>query len=288
MSQTLSSKEFVASFKQSIAARAEACRQGGVAPTLAVVLVGEKPDSVAYQRSAIKRAQALGVDVREYNLPEASTTAEVQAALREINEDAAIHGCLLLRPMPAHIDDAAVCETLAVHKDSDGITTASMGGVFANNGVGFAPCTPSACLHLLDAYGISVEGKKVAVVGRSLVVGRPLALMLLHRNATVTVCHSRTPQLAEVTRQADIVITATGRAKAYGPQFFREGQIVLDVGTNFDENGMLCGDVDFDAVAPVVAAITPVPGGIGGITTCALMDHVVVAAERAGGKAASL
>ena len=280
MAQLLSCKGFVADFKEQLHARADACTQAGAQPTLSVVRVGDKPDSVAYQNSAVKRAESLGLATREFVLPEESTTADVQAVIERINQDATIHGCLLLRPMPKHIDDAAVCNALCLEKDSDGITLASAGAVFADSDEGFAPCTPSACLHMLDAYGIDVAGKHVVVVGRSLVVGKPLAMMLLRRNATVTLCHSRTENLAQMCQSADIVVTATGRAKAYGREFFREGQIVLDVGTNFDENGKLCGDVDFDAVEPVVSAITPVPGGIGGITTCALVDHVIAAAER--------
>lgn len=279
MAQILTNKAFVAEFKQQLANRAQACAEAGAVPTLAVVRVGEKPDSVAYEQSAIKRAQALGVQARQFTLPEESTLQDVQDVLAQINEDPAIHGCLLLRPMPRHIDDEAACNALCAEKDSDGITLASAGAVFAGTR-GFAPCTAEACVRMLDAYDIPVEGKNVAVIGRSLVVGRPVSMLLLARNATVTICHSRTKNLDEVTREADIVICATGRAKAYGPEFFSAGQIVLDVGTNFDEDGKLCGDVDFQAVEPVVDAITPVPGGIGGITTCVLMDHVIDVAER--------
>lgn len=279
MAQVMTNKAFVAEFKQQLIDRAQACVEAGVVPTLSIVRVGEKPDSVAYEQSAIKRAQALGVEAKTFTLPENSTLEDVQAALTQINEDPAIHGCLLLRPMPKHIDDEIACNTLCAQKDSDGITLASAGAVFAGT-KGFAPCTAEACVRMLDAYDIPLEGKKVAVVGRSLVVGRPLSMLLLARNATVTICHSRTKNLPEVTRDADIVVCATGRAKAYGAEFFRAGQIVLDVGTNFDDDGKLCGDVDFDAVEPVVDAITPVPGGIGGITTCVLIDHVIDVAER--------
>lgn len=279
MALIMTNKEFVAGFKQQLIDRAQACTDAGVVPTLAVVRVGEKPDSVAYEQSAMKRAAALGVEAKAFTLPEDATLADVQATLTQINQDPAIHGCLLLRPMPKHIDDFVACNALCAEKDSDGITIASAGAVFSG-AEGFAPCTAEACMRMLDAYNVSLEGKKVAVVGRSLVVGRPLSMLLLARNATVTICHSRTKDLSVATRDADIVVCATGRAKAYGAEFFRSGQIVLDVGTNFDDDGKLCGDVDFDAVEPVVDAITPVPGGIGGITTCVLIDHVIAVAER--------
>lgn len=279
MAQILTNKQFVAEFKQQLIDRAQACAEAGVVPTLAVVRVGEKPDSVAYEQSAIKRAIALGLEAKQFVLPENATLQDVQDVLGQINDDPAIHGCLLLRPMPKHIDDEAACNALCAEKDSDGITLMSAGAVFAGSR-GFAPCTAEACVRMLDAWDIPIAGKNIAVIGRSLVVGRPLSMLLLGRNATVTICHSRTENLAEVTKAADIVVCATGRAKAYGQEFFSEGQIVLDVGTNFDNNGKLCGDVDFDAVQDTVAAITPVPGGIGGITTCVLMDHVIQTAER--------
>lgn len=190
----------------------------------------------------------------------------------------------MFRPLPAHLDEAAACEALDPSKDIDGIGSAALARVFTGRGVGFAPCTAAACLEMLDAYGIDPQGKRVAVVGRSLVIGRPVALMLLERNATVTMCHSRTENLAASMREADIVVLATGRARAYGEECFRAGQVVLDVGINMDAEGNLCGDANFEAAEAALGetgAITPVPGGIGGVTTSVLMKHVVEAAEAA-------
>ena len=186
----------------------------------------------------------------------------------------------MFRPLPGHLDEDLACEALDPAKDVDGIGRGALASVFVGRGAGFAPCTAAACIEVLDAYGIDLAGKKAVVVGRSLVVGRPMSMLLLERNATVTMCHTHTADLAATVRDADIVVFATGRAKAYGPECFRPGQTVLDVGINVDEEGNLCGDVDFDAVESIVDAITPVPRGIGGVTTSVLMKHVVEAAER--------
>ena len=205
----------------------------------------------------------------------------LEAALIELNCDPDVHGCLLFRPLPSFMDEARVCELLVPDKDVDGITLASLASVFTDGRTGFPPSTAAACLEMLDHYGIPVAGKHVVVVGRSLVIGKPVSMMLLRRNASVTICHSKTEDLARLCASADIVVCATGRARAFGAEFFSPGQTVLDVGINFDTQGKLCGDVDFEAVEPVVGAITPVPGGIGSVTTSVTMAHTVEAAERA-------
>ena len=187
---------------------------------------------------------------------------------------------LLFRPLPENMEEKLVSDELAMAKDIDGISTSSLGAVFTDAVEGYAPCTAEACVKMLDFYNIPVEGKHVVVVGRSLVVGKPVAMLLLRRNASVTICHSRTSDLAEITHTADIVICATGRARAYDARYFKPGQVVLDVGINFDKNGKLCGDVDYDSVEPLVEAITPVPGGLGSVTTSVTMEHVVTAAEK--------
>ena len=250
-----------------------------IVPTLAIVRVGERSDDVSYERMAYKRAASVGVTTRLITLAQDVSQAELLKVIEDINADDSVHGCLLFRPLPVHIDEALVCETLSPAKDIDGITQASMALVYAGAD-GFAPCTAQACIELLDYYGIEVVGKRVCVVGRSLVIGRPVALMLMNRDATVTMCHSRTQELAQRMREADIVVCATGRARAYGAECFSAGQTVVDVGINFDESGAMCGDVDYSAVCHTVASITPVPGGIGGITTAVLMEHVVSAAEK--------
>ena len=284
MAQRLTGKEVIASLRENLTGRVEALAAAGVTPTLAIVRVGERPDDLSYERTALKRAERLGIAVRQFVLHEDASQAQLEEVIDQVNADDAIHGCLMFRPLPPSMDERAVCDRLASQKDIDGISSASLAGVFADTGEGFPPATAQACLEMLDFYGIPVQGKKVAVLGRSLVIGRPVAMMLLARNGTVTLAHSRTQDLPSVTRDADIVVCATGRPRAYGVEYFAPGQTVLDVGINFDDDGNLCGDVDFGAVEPVVGetgAITPVPGGIGGVTTSVTMAHVVAAAERA-------
>lgn len=279
MAELLKGKPVVDAMAQDIRARVEALVASGVTPTLAIVRVGERPDDLSYERTAMKRAAGLGISVKQYVLDAEASQTDLEAALHDVNADDQVHGCLMFRPLPCSIDEKAMCDTLAAAKDVDGISTASLASVFTDGSDGFPPATAEACVKMLDHYQVPIEGKHVVVIGRSLVIGKPVAMMLLRRNATVTMCHSRTENLAEVCRAADIVICATGRARAYGRDFFRAGQTVLDVGINFDAEGNLCGDVDFEEVEPVVAAITPVPGGIGTVTTSTTMEHVVAAAE---------
>lgn len=256
----------------------------GVVPALAIVRVGEHPDDLSYEKTARKRAEGLGVRVRAIALDANATYDDLVKTIERVNDDTSIHGCLIFRPLPNHIDERATCDALEPSKDVDGAGTASLAGVYAGGGMGFAPCTAAACIEMLDHYGIAIEGKRACVVGRSLVIGRPVASLLLERNATVTLCHSRTSNLASVMRESDIVVLATGRARAFGAQCFREGQVVLDVGINFDAAGVMCGDADFDMAESALGdtgAITPVPRGIGGVTTSVLMKHTVEAAEAA-------
>lgn len=280
MADLLLGKPVADAMAADITARAKALAASGKQPTLAIVRVGERPDDLTYERSAMKRADACGIAVKQFPLPETAATEDVLAAVAEVNADDSIHGCLLFRPLPEGIDEQAVCNALDPAKDIDGITRGSLATLLAGSGEGFAPCTAAACMDILDHYGIDLEGKKAVVLGRSLVIGKPVSLMLLARNATVTVCHSRTQDLPGAVSDADIVVCATGRARAYGADLFAPGQIVLDVGINFDERGNLCGDADFDAVEPIVSAITPVPRGVGSVTTVAMLRNVVIAAER--------
>lgn len=284
MARILAGKDVVAALRDDLRARVEALGERGVTPRLAIVRVGERPDDVSYERTAVKRAEGLGVDTRCFALPADADQAQLEAVIDQVNADDAIHGCLLFRPLPSQMDERAVCDRLDAAKDVDGISSASLAGVFADTGAGFPPATAQACLEMLDFYGIPVAGRRAVVVGRSLVIGRPVALMLLARNATVTLAHSRTEALADRVREADVVVCATGRARAFGPECFRAGQVVLDVGINFDDEGQLCGDVDFAAVEPLLGdegAITPVPGGLGSVTTSVTMAHVIAAAEAA-------
>lgn len=264
--------------------KVKSLRVEGIIPTLAVVRVGENPSDVAYEKSLCKRAEVTGVKVVKYQYDEDVSQEKLMDDIRSINEDAGIHGILMFRPLPSHIDEEAMCNAIDYRKDIDGVSLKSMAGVYSESEGYFSPCTAQACIEMLDYYDISLEGKRVCVVGRSLVIGRPVALMCMNRNATVTVLHSRTRKedFDEACRNAEIVIAAVGSPKLIGSQQLGENQIILDVGTNVDEDGSLCGDVDFEAAEKAAAGITPVPGGIGRITTAVLMKHVVAAAEKLG------
>ena len=281
MSKLLLGKPVADAMTEDLVVRVEALKAAGVQPVLAIVRVGERPDDLSYERGVTKRAQSVGVDVRPFVLAEDASQQQLEAVIRQVNEDSSIHGCLMFRPLPAHLDEDAACALLASEKDVDAISPAALAGVFADLQGAFAPSTAVACMKVLDHYDIDPAGKKVVVIGRSLVIGKPVAMLLLARNATVTICHSRTRDLADTVREAEIVICATGRARAYGADFFREGQTVVDVGINVDAEGKLCGDVDFESVENLVDAITPVPRGVGSVTSAVTVDHTVQAAERA-------
>ena len=281
MATILKGAEVVSALNERIRAEADALKAGGMTPALAVVRVGERADDVAYERGILKRAESVGVFVRLFALPETATERELLDTIRQINESETIHGCLIFRPLPKGIDDERIRAALLPEKDVDGITDGSLAGVFAGTKRGFPPCTAAACIEMLDYYQIPTEGRRAVVIGRSLVIGKPVAMMLLQKNATVTICHTRTKNMPEVTRAAEILIVAAGRAGVVGADYVAPGQTVLDVGINFTPEGKMVGDVDFEAVEPAVEAITPVPGGVGTVTTSVLMAHVVEAARRA-------
>ena len=263
-----------------LAERAESLRGVGVVPTLAIVRVGEREDDLSYERGALKRCEKVGIDARRIVLGADASQGDLMDAIGRINADRAIHGCLVFRPLPKHLDEQAVSQALDPAKDVDCMTPSSLLSTLTGAGAGYAPCTAEAVIQLLDHYGVELDGANVVVVGRSLVIGRPVAAMLTVRNATVTMCHTHTRDLAAVCRRADIVVAAAGHARMLGADAFALGQTVVDVGINWDEQaGKLVGDVDFDAAEPVVNAITPVPGGVGSVTTAMLAKHVIEAAE---------
>lgn len=252
-----------------------------IVPTLAILRVGERPEDISYEKGAVKRCRAVGVEVKTVALPEDTGSAAFFDCLNALNEDASVHGILMLRPLPKQIDEEKARYAIHPAKDVDGCSNASLAGVFADTKVGFAPCTAQAVMEILDYYGIACEGKKAVVIGRSLVVGRPVAMLLMHRNATVVICHTKTENMAEIVKAADIVVVCTGKMECIGAEYFRKGQIVIDVGIGWNEvKGKLCGDVRFDEVEPVVGAITPVPGGVGAVTTGVLAAHVVDSAKK--------
>lgn len=286
MTEMLKGAEVVSALNQRLISQAAALTGRGVRPCLALLRVGERPNDIYYEKNAVKRCEKVGVEPRRFILPQQASTAQVLAAVEQINADPAIHGCLIFRPLPAGVDDAAVRAALSPAKDVDGVTDGSLAAVLTGATRGFPPCTAQACLEIFDHYGVELSGKKVTLLGRSLVVGRPLALLLLARNATVTVCHSRTgePELRRLSRQADILVACLGRAGMVDRDFLSPGQIVLDVGINPLPDGSVVGDVDQQAALfAQVAAITPVPGGVGAVTTSVLAKHTLAAAARLSG-----
>ncbi|MBQ4176370.1 MAG: bifunctional 5,10-methylene-tetrahydrofolate dehydrogenase/5,10-methylene-tetrahydrofolate cyclohydrolase, partial [Lachnospiraceae bacterium] len=269
------------SFNEQLKERVNELKKRGITPLLEIIRVGEDPGDLSYERGAMKRCETIGVSVRNVVLERDVTQEEMLRVIDEANEDPSVHGVLLLRPLPKHLDASMIENRLRPEKDVDCMTDLSMSGVFTGKKLGFAPCTPEAVMEILDHYGIDCCGKRAVVIGRSLVFGKPAAMMLLKKNATVTVCHTKTKDLPSVAREADLLIVAAGRARTVTADYVRPGQVVIDVGINMDENGKLCGDVDYDSVESVVSAITPVPGGVGSVTTSVLVAHVVEAAARA-------
>lgn len=255
----------------------------GIVPTLGIVRVGDRSSDLAYERGACKRAEQLGVQVKKIILPSNVTEKRLLEALEQVNNDDTIHGCLVFRPLPSHLNTQKVSQILKPEKDIDAITSASMGSLLSNGEHGFAPCTAAACLKLLHYYQIPLHGRKLAVIGKSTAVGLPTALLMMNEEATVSVCHIFTDpeDTRHICRESDVIISAAGCAGLIRANYVRPGQAIIDVGINIGHDGKLCGDVAFDEVEPVVEAITPVPGGVGAVTSTVLINHVVEAAMRA-------
>lgn len=280
MANILLGKDVADHLSDELIERVEKLRDKGIHPTLAIVRVGEEGDDLAYERGALKRAEKVGVRVLVRALPLDVSQDAIEGELAKINADDSIHGCLLFRPLPPHLDEKKVCDSLCPEKDVDGISSASMAGIFMASGRGFAPCTAEATMAVLDFNKIPIQGAKATVIGRSLVIGKPVAMMLLARHATVTICHTRTKDLPAITRQSDIIIACAGKAEMVTADMVAPGQTVIDVGINVTEDGRLTGDVAFDQVQDIVENITPVPRGVGSVTTTVLMGHVIEAAEK--------
>ena len=291
MAKQLLGKEVTDALNATLTESAAALKQRGVTPTLGILRIGEDPSDLSYERGATKRAELIGIDVQKFVLPADATKEDVLFAIDQLNANDAIHGVLMFRPLPKHLkaDTDEICNRLDPKKDVDCMTDLSNAGVFEGRAdLGFAPCTPAACMEILDYYGIDCKGKNAVVIGRSLVVGKPAAMMLLGKNATVTVCHTKTEDLPGICRKADILVSAAGVLGSLTKDFVRPGQVVIDVSINWDANkpnskgtlGAIAGDAIFDEVEPIVDAITPVPGGVGSVTTSVLMKHVIEAAER--------
>lgn len=247
---------------------------------LDILRMGEKEEDLSYEKAIIKKAEEAGIWVEAHALPPDLTPQQAERLILDLNEDPAVHGVLVFRPLLNPSVEQRILSILSPKKDVDGITPLSMAGIFRDDVSVFPPCTAQACMKILAYYQIPLEGKNVVVLGRSQVIGKPVAMMLLKENATVTICHSKTKNLKEVVKRADILVSAMGKARAVTREYLQPGQIVLDVGINFDEQGKLCGDVDWGDAEKIVAAITPVPGGVGSVTTALLLEHTMEAAMR--------
>ena len=251
----------------------------GIVPTLAILRVGKREDDLSYERGAMKRCAQVGIEVKQVILDGDIDNEQFLKKLEELNQDDGVDGILMFRPLPKQLDEEAATRLLAVEKDIDGNTQGSLAGIYANTGDGFAPCTAEAVMAILNYYGIEMAGKKAVVIGRSLVIGRPVAMLLMHKQATVTICHSRSKKIDKISRKADILVAAAGQMQSIDRNYIKEGQIVIDVGIHWDEKAQkLCGDVVTNDVEEVVAAVTPVPGGVGAVTTSILAKHVLEAA----------
>ncbi len=290
MAKRLLGKEVNEAIVANLLERTTALRAKGVVPTLGILRVGANPSDLSYEKGATTKGEQVGVDIKKFELPEDATKEQVLALIDQLNADDSIHGVLMFRPLPKHLknDQNEICNRLDPKKDVDCMTHLSNAGVFEDRkDLGYAPCTPAACMEILDHYGIDCKGKNAVVIGRSLVVGKPAAMMLMSKNATVTICHTKTVNTAEICRNADIIISAAGVLKSLTKDYVKPGQVVIDVSMNWDAEkitakgkGGMSGDAIFDEVEPIVEAITPVPGGVGAVTTSVLMKHVVEAAEK--------
>lgn len=251
---------------------------GGYVPKLAIVRVGENPDDMSYERGAMKKMDSFGLRVQSFVFDGGISDSQFKTEFAKINEDPDIDGILLLRPLPKQIKEEDIEKMIDPRKDLDGISPVNIAKVFAGDTSGFAPCTAEAVIEVLKAYEIPVSGKRVTIVGRSMVVGKPLAMLMLKENATITVCHTRTKDLPETCRNAEILVAAAGKARMLDGSFVGRDAVVIDVGINVDEDGKLCGDVDFDTIQEKASMATPVPGGVGAVTTAVLAKHLVRAA----------
>ncbi len=251
----------------------------GPLPHLAIIRVGERPDDCSYERGAVKKMDKVGVRCTTYTFDADIDNDTFQAEFDKINENPDIDGILMLRPLPKQLDEKQIENKIDPRKDLDGISPLNLAKVYAGDESGYAPCTAEAVIEMLDYAGIDIKGKRVTVVGRSLVIGKPVSMLLMKRNATVTVCHTKTVDMAGTCKNAEILVAAAGSARMIKKEYVADGAVVIDVGINVDDDGNLCGDVDFDAISDIAAAATPVPGGVGSVTTSVLAKHLVKAAK---------
>ena len=282
MARLLLGKAVADAIDEKTIVKVEELKAKGIQPTLAILRVGEREDDLSYERGATKRCEKTGVAVKNVVLPLDVSQEVLMQTIEDLNKDNGVHGVLMFRPLPKTLDEKAACQALDPAKDVDGITSGSMASIYAGSGKGFAPCTAQAVIEMLKYYEVEMSGKKAAVIGRSLVIGKPVSMLLMNENATVTVCHSRTKDMPSIVKDADIVVAALGRAEMITANYFNPGQAVVDVGINWSqEKNRLVGDVAFDEVESIVDSISPVPRGVGSVTTAVLISHVVGAALQA-------
>ncbi|MHB8841911.1 MAG: bifunctional 5,10-methylenetetrahydrofolate dehydrogenase/5,10-methenyltetrahydrofolate cyclohydrolase [Candidatus Aquicultor sp.] len=281
MAERLAGKAVADAIKEDLSKKIEELKSKGITPRLGIVRVGARPDDLFYEGGAKKTCETVGMEYEVFEYPEDIDQVEFEKAVISVGANPAINGILMFAPLPKHLDERKVRSLIPVEKDVDSMNLASAAKVFADDATGFAPCTPAACMEILKFYGIPLKGKRAVVLGRSLVVGKPVAMLLLREHATVTICHSRTENLPEVCREAEILVAAVGKAKMVKANFVKPGQTVIDVGINEDPDnpGKFVGDVDYGQVEPIVEKITPVPGGVGSVTTAVLCKHTVMACE---------
>lgn len=276
MAQIIDGKKISAEIKDELKVKAAALKEQGIEITLAVIQVGNDPASSVYVGNKKKACEYIGIRSLAYELPEETTQEELISIVEKLNTDASVNGILVQLPLPKHIDEDTIIKTISPQKDVDGFHPQSVGALFIGQ-KGFVSCTPAGIVQLLKRSGIELEGKECVIIGRSNIVGKPMALLMLRENATVTICHSRTKNLKEVAKRADILIVAIGKPLFVTKDFVKEGAVVIDVGIHRNENNKLCGDVDYEEVFPLVSAITPVPGGVGPMTIAMLMNNCVEA-----------
>jgi methylenetetrahydrofolate dehydrogenase (NADP+)/methenyltetrahydrofolate cyclohydrolase len=282
MAVVLKGSEVAKAMKEKMTADIGQLSGKGITPHLGIVRLGEKPDDLAYERSAIKKCEGIGIKCTVFQHPAEMSQQELIDELKRLNDDPSIHGILLFRPLPKHIDENVVKHVIEPGKDVDCFNPVNVAKVFEGDNTGFAPCTPEAVMEILDFYQIPIEGKNVVVVGRSMVVGKPAAMMLIKKNGTVTICHTRTRNIEKICRDAEILVAAAGKAEMITGNHIGDGAVVIDVGINVNAEGKLCGDVNYAEALEKAGYVTPVPGGVGTVTTSILARHVVEAAKRMG------
>jgi methylenetetrahydrofolate dehydrogenase (NADP+)/methenyltetrahydrofolate cyclohydrolase len=277
MGQIIRGKQVADAITEELSGKVAGLMEKGVLPKLAIVRVGANPSDLAYEKGALKRCETIGIAAEVIGLPECITQESFIEELEKLNRDDSVNGILVFRPFPKHLDEKVIKYVIAPEKDIDCFSPVNVAKVMENDETGFAPCTPSAVIEMLRYYDVPMKGRKAAVVGRSMVVGKPVSMLLLNENATVTVCHSRTLDMPKVCSEADILVVGIGKSKLIDSSYIREGAVVIDVGINVDECGSLSGDVDLDDVIEKALMMTPVPGGVGSVTTSILAKHVVKA-----------